>query len=57
MIPARVRSNASWIILFRLNPLDFDNVFQDAFTGSLKRWKELLTFVFGNEDQNMIEME
>lgn len=57
MIPARIRSNASWIILFRLNPLDFDNVFQDAFTGSLRRWKELLTFVFGDEDQNMIDMD
>jgi len=53
MIPARIRSNASWLILFRLNPIDFDNVYQDAFTGSLKRWKELLVFVFGNEDDNL----
>lgn len=27
LIPARIRSNASWLILFRLNPLDFDNVY------------------------------
>ena len=53
MIPARIRSNASWLILFRLNPLDFDNVFNDAFTGSAKRFKELLNFVYGDEDENL----
>lgn len=30
MIPARVRSNANWLVLFRLNPVDFDNVFKDV---------------------------
>ena len=56
MIPARIRSNASWLILFRLNPLDFDNVYSDAFTGTVKRWKEILKFVFGDEDENLKEI-
>jgi hypothetical protein len=30
MIPARVRSNASWMLLFRLNPIDFDLVYKDV---------------------------
>ena len=27
MIPARIRSAASWLLLFRLNPNDFETVF------------------------------
>lgn len=56
MIPARIRSNASWVIMYRLNPLDFENVFHDVFTGSLKQWKELLKFVFGNEEENLTQL-
>jgi hypothetical protein len=56
MIPSRIRSNASWVIMYRLNPLDFENVFNDVFTGSLKQWKELLKFVFGNEDDNLMQL-
>lgn len=50
MIPARIRSNANWLILFRLNPVDFDNVFKDVISISVKRWKVLLDFVFGGEE-------
>lgn len=42
LIPARFRSNASWLILFRLNPLDFENVYKDAITKSSREWHELL---------------
>lgn len=42
MIPARVRSNANWLLLFRLNPVDFDNVFKDVVTLSPQRWRDLL---------------
>lgn len=56
MIPIRIRSNANWVVLFRLNPIDFENIFKDIFTGSAKQWRELLTFVFGDEEENLIEL-
>lgn len=30
LIPARVRSNANWTVLFNVNPLDFELVYRDA---------------------------
>lgn len=50
MIPARIRSNANWLMLFRLNPIDMENVFKDVITINSKRWKETVKFVFGDED-------
>lgn len=32
MIPARIRSQASWIIVFKLNPNDFDTLYKDVVT-------------------------
>lgn len=49
LIPSRIRSNASWLILFRLNPIDFENVFRDAIILSVKSWRNLLYTIFGAE--------
>lgn len=38
LIPARIRSNANWFILFRLNPVDFENVYKDVIMFDKKRW-------------------
>lgn len=38
MIPARVRSNANWLILFRLNPNDFETVFKDVVMMHHNQW-------------------
>ncbi len=38
MIPARIRSTASWLILFRLNPVDADNVYKDVVMTTPQRW-------------------
>lgn len=32
LIPARVRSNANWLILYQLNPLDFETAYRDSVT-------------------------
>lgn len=56
MIPQRVRSNANWLLTFRLNPVDFESMFRDIFNGSRKQWDSLLHFVFGDEEENMIEL-
>lgn len=49
LIPARIRSNANWLILFRLNPIDFENVFKDVVMTNLKMWQSLLKFVFEDD--------
>ena len=51
LIPARVRSNASWLILYQLNPLDFETAYRDAVTLLPERWRDILSFVF-NVDFN-----
>lgn len=45
-IPASIRSNSSWLILFKLNPKDFENVFEDAIALSKNKWQDVLQFVF-----------
>lgn len=58
LIPARVRSNANWLILFKLNPLDFENVFRDSITMSQQQWHDVLQFVFGSsETKTAVEEE
>lgn len=47
LIPVRLRSNASWLILYQLNPIDFENVYKDAIVHDMKTWSTLLKFVFG----------
>lgn len=47
LIPARVRSSASWLILFNLNPIDFENVYHDSSNETLSTWRNILSFVFG----------
>ena len=32
LIPSRLRSSANWLVLFKLNPNDFENVYSDAVT-------------------------
>lgn len=51
MIPARVRSNANWLLLFRLNPVDFENVFKDVVMMSHPEWEHLLDFMFGGVEK------
>jgi len=47
MIPSRIRSQASWIIIFKLNPIDFKSIYEDSILLDKKRWNELLFAVFG----------
>lgn len=47
LIPARVRSNASWIILYQLNPMDFETAYRDAVTLPPYRWYDIIQYVFG----------
>lgn len=50
MIPVRIRSNASWILMFKLNPVDFKNVHEDVVTLQRASWERILEFVFGSDD-------
>lgn len=38
MIPARVRSNANWLLLFRLNPVDSESVYKDVVMMPHEEW-------------------
>jgi hypothetical protein len=49
LIPSRIRSTASWIIFFHLNPRDFEHIYEDAVLLDKKTWAELLSFAFGND--------
>ena len=49
MIPARVRSNANWLILYQLNPIDFETAYRDSVTMPPYRWREVLKFVYNVE--------
>ena len=49
MVPARIRSNANWMILFRLNPVDFENVYKDVVMVSPSKWSQILNAVFAIE--------
>jgi len=51
LIPARVRSSASWLVLFNLNPVDFENVYRDASNEELSVWRAILGYVFGERQQ------
>ena len=54
MIPAKIRSNSSWLILFRLNPIDFENVYKDVVMLPLQKWNALLESVYRvNENSGM----
>ena len=46
LIPTRVRANATWLVLYQLNPHEFECAYRDAVTLSPDRWHELLQFVF-----------
>ena len=47
MIPARVRSNANWLILYQLNPIDFDTAYRDCVSLPPYQWRDILKFVYG----------
>ena len=47
LIPSRIRSNANWIIVYQLNPADFEVVYKDAVVHGRNKWESLLSFVFG----------
>lgn len=46
MIPARIRSNSNWLVLFRLNPVDFENVYKDVVMVSGGVWEKILEAVY-----------
>jgi hypothetical protein len=50
LIPSRIRSNASWLIFFHLNPRDLETIYEDAVLMKKQQWIELLKFVFGSVD-------
>lgn len=54
MIPARIRSNASWLIAFKLNPVDYNFIFEDMITLSAKTWANILHFIY--EKKKGVEM-
>jgi hypothetical protein len=47
LIPSRIRSNASWVILFQLNPVDFETAYKDVVVIAPYKWRALLEFAFG----------
>jgi hypothetical protein len=51
MIPSRVRSNASWMILFKMNPVDAEAVYKDAIDWPLELWTKLLEYVYGGVEK------
>lgn len=51
MIPARIRSNANWMVLFRLNPVDFENVYKDVVMMPHEEWDRLVEFIFGGVEK------
>lgn len=51
MIPGRLRSNANWVELFKLNPNDFGFVYKDIINLNQETWKALLKYSFGDVDQ------
>jgi hypothetical protein len=50
LIPSRIRSNANWMILFKLNPADFESVYRDVVTLPSKTWASILEYVFANDE-------
>lgn len=42
MIPAKLRSNANWLVMFRLNPKDVKTVHDDAVLMESDRWDKLV---------------
>lgn len=46
LIPSRIRSNASWLILYQLNPVDFETAYRDAVTLLPDKWRDILTFTY-----------
>lgn len=57
MIPARVRSNANWLLLFKLNPLDAETVYRDVVHMSRDKWQQILSYVFGDVDTFSVDNE
>lgn len=51
MIPARVRSNANWLLLFRLNPIDAENVYKDVVMMPHDDWGQLLEKIYGGSEK------
>ena len=51
MIPARIRSNANWFILFKLNPLDLENVYKDVVMFDKAKWDSLVEYVYGSPEE------
>ena len=51
MIPARIRSTASWLILFKLNPFDFETVYKDSVLLDKKRWNAVVGSVYGTNSE------
>jgi len=47
MIPSRIRSNANWMILFKMNPIDSEAVYKDAVDWPIDLWVRLNQYAFG----------
>jgi hypothetical protein len=45
-IPQKIRTICSWIIFFRLNPIETETVWKDAVVLNRQQWQELLDKVF-----------
>lgn len=52
-IPQKIRTNSNWFILFRLNPVEFENVWKDAIVLSRDHWSKLIEDVFGTEEEDI----
>ena len=51
MIPSRIRSNANWMILFKLNPIDAEAVYKDAVDWPVDLWIKLIEYAFGGVER------
>lgn len=52
-LPQKIRSNSNWLILFRLNPVEFEAVWKDAVILSRDNWSKMLGEVFGTEEDDI----
>ena len=53
LIPARLRSNASWLVFFKLNPLDVENINRDMVTLETSTYYKMIDWVFGTDAQKL----
>lgn len=53
-IPQKIRTTCSWIIMFRLNPIETEQVWKDAVVLTRQQWQQLLDKVFNSDKDDQL---